>query len=133
MRFAIQHYPVQFSFLKFVVIGVCNTALDAVLFWSMIQIIEISNPIARAVSFVLANLFSYYANSRWSFKSPISRSRYARFFTISLVGAGIAYVIMALGDSAGWHPMLSFLLSVAILPPVSFTMMRIFVFPKNVR
>jgi putative flippase GtrA len=85
---------------------------------------------ANVVAFLVANGFSYFANSRWSFDAELRVSRYARFLPTSLVGFLCAYGIMAFVNAQGWHYLLAVVIQVCVTPFINFSLLRLFVFPR---
>lgn len=83
------------AFLLFCLIGFLNTALYTCLMIAFVEGIHIRPTYAACISFLLANLFSYAMNSRFSFKQRPDRAGYVRFFIVSLLNllitVGITY------------------------------------------
>ncbi|MDR1818174.1 MAG: GtrA family protein [Puniceicoccales bacterium] len=87
---------------------------------------------ANIAAFLVANAFSYYANSRWSFGVGLRVRRYARFLPASLVGVVCSWVFMHfLNGVFGWHYLLAYATQLCAMPFVNFTLLRLFVFPKR--
>lgn len=120
------------SFVKFSVTGILNTGIHAFLLWAIVQSQYVSNAVANVIAFSCANLFSYLMNSIWSFGSKISGSKYIRFLMISIVGVIFSYLIMRVGDYFGFYYMISFLIQIAVMTPLNFLFLKLFVFPEKV-
>ena len=115
-------------FVRFAGIGVSNTLIHYVVLHDLVQSRVFTHPQANVCAFLLANAASYYANSHWSFEVGVGWQRYARFVTTSLAGVAISYAVMRLGDSYDWDYRASFVMQVALMPFVNFTLMRFLVF-----
>jgi len=92
------------QFLKFAVIGASNTAVDWAIFFllNFIVFFDIHEYLAKAISFIIAALNSFYLNTVWTFRDEyqtemgkvkseeektIKRSKYLiKFILISVVG-----------------------------------------------
>ncbi|MGO8756340.1 MAG: GtrA family protein [Gallionellaceae bacterium] len=116
-------------FLRFSFIGIINTGLHFILLVILVEKVNIWPPLANASAFFGANLFSYFANSRFSFGVGINSSRYIRFFTTSLIGMGISYGLSDIVAHLGWHYLFGFALLVVVMPPVNYLLVRRLVFP----
>ncbi|MDR3229630.1 MAG: GtrA family protein [Puniceicoccales bacterium] len=86
---------------------------------------------ANSVAFLVANTFSYFVNSRWSFDATLKVGRYARFLPTSCVGLSCAYGIMHFVTLHGWHYNTAVLIQVCVTPFINFALLRLFVFPKK--
>ena len=77
-------------FLKFSIVGVVNFLID----FSVLNLLSFVTGINKgifaalfsAVSFLIANLNSYFLNKRWTFKKNNKNSNYKPFFIISALG-----------------------------------------------
>lgn len=117
-------FPVIWQIAKFVVIGVLNALVDIGLLAYMLNgaarspyriasddlLFTLFVPIAfyslyKSLSFIVANVNSYYWNKYWTFENTAagkSGSQFVQFFVVSLVGFFIN-VITASSVSAAFH------------------------------
>jgi putative flippase GtrA len=116
-------------FLRFALIGVLNTGLHFVLLVLLVEKIGLWPPLANAGAFFGTNLFSYFANSHFSFKVDISSHRYVRFLVTSLIGVVIAYGLSSVVEHFGGHYLLGFVLLIVLMPPINYLLARRLVFP----
>lgn len=116
-------------FLRFALIGVLNTGLHFILLVLLVEKMGVWPPLANATAFFGTNLFSYFANSRFSFRIDINSNRYVRFFLISLIGVVIAYGLSSAVEHFGGHYLLGFVLLIVLMPPVNYLLVRRLVFP----
>ncbi|WP_295852329.1 GtrA family protein [uncultured Xylophilus sp.] len=108
------------QFAGFSLIGLVNTGIHLAVVTSLVEWARLHPALANGLAFVCANVFSFFANSRWTFRSAASLSRYLRFVTVSLAGLAIAMAASALGAALHWHYLAGVLLSFALLPVLSF-------------
>jgi putative flippase GtrA len=92
------------KFLTFGIIGVINTLIDALVYGLFFNEITAGAFLSKSASFIVASVFSYFANAFFTFK-PESRNA-KQFFAVMLVflvrlvlsgvlAAGIDYVVTA--------------------------------------
>lgn len=105
---------------SFSLIGVCNTLIHLVMVMGLVELFSVYPVLANGVAFITANLFSFWANSRWSFRAAINRQRYIRFFVVSLLGLTVSLLASMLGEALHWHYLLGVLLTFIFLPLVTF-------------
>ncbi|HSW05009.1 GtrA family protein [Aquabacterium sp.] len=108
------------QFASFAAIGALNAGIHVALVAGLVEAAGWTPVPANVLAFVVANLFSFWANSRWTFQSRRNLRRYARFITVSLAGLALTLSISALGQALGWHYLASVALLVGVLPIVSF-------------
>lgn len=116
-------------FLRFALIGVVNTGLHFVLLVLLVEKIGLWPPLANAAAFFGTNLFSYFANSHFSFRVDVSSNRYLRFLVTSLIGVVIAYGLSRAVEEFGGHYLLGFVLLIVLMPPINYLLVRRLVFP----
>ncbi len=87
----LQHQTVK-QFVKFATVGLGNTVLDWLVFslfsFYLAQFGQFGRQLAKAGSFVVASVSSFYFNRRWTFRSA-DRSVYrqgGKFLAVSVVG-----------------------------------------------
>lgn len=108
------------KFARFSGIGVINTALHTAIVVLAVEILVIHPVPANGVAFVTANIFSYWANRRWSFRAPGSLRQYARFLAVSLLGLALTLIVSGFAAWAGWHYLIGLALVFVALPAFSF-------------
>jgi putative flippase GtrA len=105
---------------KFSGIGLVNTALHTGIVVLLVEILHAHPMMANTIAFVVANIFSYWANSRWNFKTPNSFQQYGRFFVASIFGLAITIMASSLAAHAGWHYLIGLALVFFALPTFTF-------------
>ena len=107
---------------KFSGIGLINTLLHTSIVVSLIELLHAHTVAANAAAFIVANVFSYWANRRWNFKAAGSIQQYGRFLIVSLVGLGLTILVSSLAAWAGWHYLLGLGLLFIALPALTFAL-----------
>jgi putative flippase GtrA len=71
------------SLIRFGVVGVSNTAIGFVAFWSAHRVLGAAA--SQAIAYTLGTLWSYYWNRRWTFQSQGKvASEASRFFSLQI-------------------------------------------------
>ena len=78
--------------MKFAIIGVINAIIDMSIYWSLTRKLYIFKIIANILSFLIANLFSFFANRSITFKNieKISLKKYIKFLSITVISLVIS-------------------------------------------
>ena len=108
------------QFTGFSLIGVFNTIIHLVIVTGLVEIFFVHPMPANAIAFICANLFSFWANSRWSFQATVTRQRYLRFFTVSLIGLAISILAIAVSEALKWHYLIGVAISFCTMPLLTF-------------
>ena len=66
-------------FSRYVSIGVLNTAIHWAVFLCLIMWLGVSQAVANFIAFCVAVTFSFFANSKWTFKAEATFIRYIIF------------------------------------------------------
>ena len=121
---------------RFATVGVLGMAVDFFAFTTLLAI-GASLVLAHVTSFVLATIFNYALNSRWSFAESRNISpdsdwrRYARFLTVCLLALFLRGGILATAvDGWGWPPQAAILLAIASAAIVNYLGSTFFIFPS---
>jgi len=105
---------------RFVIVGIAATLIHVAVAFAIINTTHWHPSIANGIAFIVANFFSYAANTRWTFNVSISMNTWYRFAGISffawLLTIGISWLVAA----AGGNYMLGILLVVTIIPTLSY-------------
>ena len=85
-------------FIKFSVVGVVNFLIDFSILNLLSFVTGINQGIVAAlfsaVSFLIANLNSYFLNRKWTFKATNKNSNYKTFLAISALGVAVNILII---------------------------------------
>ncbi len=86
--------------VRFGMVGVINTGVDLGSYWIMTRLIPVfanAHVLAKAISYTLGVLNSYFWNRNFTFRSQVrSPKRFFLFFFINLLAVGINSGIMAI-------------------------------------
>ena len=84
------------KFLKFGIVGFSGVFVDFGVTYACKEWLNIQKYIANSIGFTVAASSNYFFNRIWTFRSqnPDVATEYTRFFIISLVGLGIANLIV---------------------------------------
>lgn len=107
--------PVFLQIVKFMAIGSLNTFLDLGVLNLLILIAAVASgywySVFKAISFIVANVNSYFWNKHWTFSSGKSATigEFGKFFTVSIIGfainVGIAsFIVNIVSAPAGFSP-----------------------------
>jgi len=84
------------KFIKFGIVGFSGVFVDFGITYVCKEWLKIQKYIANSIGFIAAASSNYYLNRTWTFRSqnPDVATEYTEFFIISLVGLGIANLIV---------------------------------------
>lgn len=96
MKLFKNRHPKRFA--KFSIIGSFNFLVDITILNALSYVTGFNRgvfaAIFSAISFLIANISSYYLNKRWTFKSNSANSRYKVFLAVSIIGVFINAIIV---------------------------------------
>ncbi len=120
-------------FGRFAVVGALATGTHTAVLAFGIEILKLDPVLATAIAFFVATLVGYTLNRRWTFvvhDSPTMRlRRYTMAASVGLVlNVVIMYVIVHLLHGS---PYVGLLLSIVIVPPVTFSLNQFWVFREH--
>jgi putative flippase GtrA len=104
----------------FSTIGVLNTLIHLGFVTASVELLFVHPVPANCLAFVIANIFSFYANSKWNYGTPMSGKRYKRFLLVSLAGLTITAGLSALAENFGWHYLMGTAMVFVALPALTF-------------
>ncbi len=107
-------------FASFSIIGLINTAIHLLVVIGLVEWLRLHTITSNCIAFVIANGFSFYANSRWNYKTAIEVSRYRRFLWVSLAGLVITAGMSTLANTLGWHYLVGVAMAFVALPFLTF-------------
>lgn len=105
---------------RFAMVGVAATFIHVTVAVGFIEGVHWHPGIANGIAFVVANFFSYAANTRWSFGAKIGVDSWYRFVAVSFVAWLLTVAISWLVAAAGGSYMLGILLVVTLIPTLSY-------------
>lgn len=112
------------QFLRFAAIGVLNTLIHLSVVMGLVESGALPPVPANGMAFVAANLFSFWANSRFTFRVAPSLRRYSRFLSVSIAGLLLALATSLIAEWQRWHYLIGVSLAFIAWPLLSFSMNR---------
>jgi putative flippase GtrA len=84
------------KFFKFGIVGFSGVFVDFSVTYICKEWLQVQKYVANSIGFIVAASSNYFLNRIWTFKSqnPDVATEYTEFFVISLVGLGIANLIV---------------------------------------
>ncbi len=107
-------------FAGFSGIGVLNTAIHLALVVALVEQAGWHSVSANCTAFVAANLFSFWANSRWNYRTELCPRRYGRFLAVSLAGLAVTATLTGVAAWLGWHYLVGTAMVFVALPMLTF-------------
>lgn len=107
-------------FIFFSLIGLLNTLIHLGAVTGLVEIFDVHPVIANCLAFVAANVFSFYANSRWNYSTPLEGSRYRRFLIVSFAGLLVTASLSAVATALEWHYLIGTAMAFVALPGLTF-------------
>ncbi len=115
---------VSHQFLVYGLIGIVNTAVHAVVFFSLVAL-GAAQSVGNLIAFSVAVMVSFFANARFTFKQ---RPTVAKFLKMTVVMALLSLASGAAGDALAVHPVITFIVYCAVSYVAGFLLSRFFVF-----
>jgi len=94
-------------FIKYLLIGILNTALHWLVFFFCLFILMFNQGIANLIAFICAVTFSFFMNAKFTFNKEPTSVRY--LFFIVFMG-GISFCIGILGDKLAIYPIITLIM-----------------------
>ncbi len=91
------------KFIKFGIVGFSGVFIDFGITYICKEWLKIQKYVANSIGFIIAASSNYFFNRTWTFRSqnPEIAREYTEFFVISLVGLGLANLIVWLVHGKG--------------------------------
>ncbi|KAB0643978.1 GtrA family protein [Burkholderia latens] len=121
-------YAERVRLVRFGLSGLCSTALHALIACAMYALFDATQVLANAVAFIGATVFSYLANTLWSFSSSVRSRNLRRFLVVAVAGFTETMLLARTADllnvPRGWS-----IVAIAVLiPPTTFAMHRLWTY-----
>lgn len=120
----VRHLDLAGQFARFCSIGLVNTAIHLAVVIALVEAAGVRAMPANATAFLCANAFSFWANSRFTFRTAPTFQRWGRFVMVSLAGLALAVGCSAVATYQGWHYLIGVTLTFAVMPLLSFAVNR---------
>lgn len=116
--------------VAFIFVGGIATVLHSGTVVVLVEAAHTTPVPAHIAGFFLANVFSYFANSKLTFKQSPSWQRYRKFLAVSLVSLGLTISLSALAEAMGWHYLVGLAMVLASGPALSFVLHKTVTFRR---
>jgi len=110
--------------IRFAISGVLATGLHVAIALSLIGWCDASPPVGNSVAFAGATVWSYLANTLWSFSSSPDLRNACRFGAVALGGLSLTALIADLAQKAGAVPLAGIAMVVSVVPVFTFVAHR---------
>ncbi|WP_224003320.1 GtrA family protein [Aureimonas sp. SA4125] len=117
------------TMLRFAGVGLVTTLLDLALFGGLVAAGTMPG-LANLISYSCGIALSYSLNSRWTFESPSSRRKAAKFVVSTLAGLAISMALLA-AFSTVLAPVAAKIATVPLVFLWNFGAARLWVFPRG--
>jgi putative flippase GtrA len=112
-------------FSRYLSVGVLNTILHWIVFVSILTLSSVGQAVANLVAFGVAISFSFFINSRFTFKSKATTGRYVIF--VGFMGM-LSLLTGAMADRLDWQPLVTLVAFSAISAMCGFLYSKYVVF-----
>ncbi len=129
--------PSQQRVLRFLIVGFVVTIIHNGLYLAFFRFLEISSTASNFLAFIISVQFSYWGHRLITFKKKevvSTKESFVKFVTTALINLGISSIVsFLLVDKMEFHPYYFIAFNVCVLPFISFTLMKLWVFktPSN--
>lgn len=114
---------------RFGMTGVANTGIHALVAFLCLNGLFlgvsalVAGPVvANGLAFVVATIFSYVVNTRWSFSTEMNARNFRRFIGVALIGLAAAMLLAKFAEVIGLAPMGGVVLVVCVMPLINFAL-----------
>ncbi len=121
---AVPQRPEFASVIRFGVSGLLATGLHIAIAMPLMIRCHASPALANSVAFACATLWSYLANTLWSFSSAPGIRNACRFVAVALGGLTLTALVSALAQQAGAPPLVGIAAVVSVVPAFTFVAHR---------
>lgn len=113
---------------RFSGIGAINTLIHLAVTVGLVETFQTNPVVANMLAFLTANTFSYWANSRWSFRAKMNRQRFIRFLIVSISGLLLTVALSGFAQAMHWHYLAGVALLFCALPILTFVFHKYWTF-----
>lgn len=112
--------PTAIRLLRFACVGLGATLVHFIVAIALVSNLGAPPAVANASAVLMATVFSYTANTLWSFSAPFGHRTLSRFLVVSALVALLAALMSGLFERLGLDYRLGVLATVVSVPPLSF-------------
>lgn len=115
----------------FILIGVLNTLINVFILLVLVDNFGIEIILANTLAFIVANIFSYFTNSFYTFKHSYSIKKYFKFFNSSIFFLIFSNIIFIITEWIQIHYYYGVLFNIIVIPALSYIVMNKLIFKGN--
>ena len=121
--FIFKRFPVLKQVIKFGIVGASNIFVDVLVYWLLTRSGHLYYILAATISFLVANIWSYFWNRRWTFRdsSPAVIRQYLKFLAANIIAIllnlGVLFVLV---DFFGLNDIISKIIASIVVGLINF-------------
>ena len=119
------------EFFIFALIGLSNTFVHGTVLILAVDFFNLSVELGHLVAFLISNVLSFFLNSIFTFKQPLSLSSYYRFLLASMLALALTLIISSTANYLGFHYLIGYCVVVATVPVLTFVTLKSWAFAKK--
>ncbi|WP_456275227.1 GtrA family protein [Bacillus sp. AK128] len=111
------------KFIKYSAVGIISTTIYFLSVFILVEGLYLNPVHGAALSFVIMTIVSFLLNKRFTFGGLFTKTQLIRFFTVSMIGFILNYLIMyTVVNILSLHYFIGELTTVLIIPILNFTL-----------
>ncbi|AOR72479.1 sugar translocase [Burkholderia stabilis] len=114
--------------VRFGLSGLCSTAIHTLVAAAMFALFDATPVTANAVAFICATVFSYLANTLWSFSSTVRARNLLRFLAVTLAGFIETLLLARAAELLEVSRGMSVVAIALLIPPTTFVLHRLWTY-----
>ncbi|HIC7208831.1 GtrA family protein [Burkholderia stabilis] len=114
--------------VRFGLSGLCSTAIHTLVAAAMFALFDATPVTANAVAFICATVFSYLANTLWSFSSTVRTRNLLRFLAVTLAGFIETLLLARAAELLEVSRGMSVVAIALLIPPTTFVLHRLWTY-----
>ena len=126
------------TLLRFLTVGIITSLIHLLIAFALIVILpkkfldpKVLGLLSNIAAFVVASLFSYIVNTKWSFNKKLGQLNFIRFYTVAFCGLLATLIIFGATASFDLSSTIGTIIVVISLPPVNFTIHILWTYKKQ--
>lgn len=113
---------------RFLVVGGINTMLHTSVAITLLWGLQTSVVTANTTGFLSALIFSFIANTLWSFQQPIKRLYFIKFIIVNVITYSLNFALSTASDFNYLPPILAVLAIALASPLIGYTLHRLWTY-----
>jgi putative flippase GtrA len=123
MRKLLKNKLFNAEFIKFILVGLTSTVLTYLIYLLLLQALHYQ--IAYAIAYIIGIVYSYFANSKFTFKERLKIKKFIAYPIVYVVQYSLCVALLYLFISVfGMHKALAPLLVIIVTTPITFIFSR---------